>query len=161
MSNQINALTLLIALLCILAGLVIGLVASPDKTVTVTKEVPGPETVREVPVEVIREVNVTQTVDARDELLAKAKVEFLAEVEDNDEYLVCNEVEYDFDQVTISKIYDGWTVVTDKNRHGDLNTVNFEAKLKYTDKDVSEKCYKNYDVEVVFEDGEDPELTIK
>ena len=81
-----------------------------------------------------------------------------AEVEDEDSLLECDDQEYDFSQISVSKVYDGATVSVDRDRNGDTTEVNAEVRLKYADKDTEEKCYARYDISVTFEDGEDPEL---
>jgi hypothetical protein len=104
--------------------------------------------------------NVTQivNVDTNKALLDKAILEFTKEIEDEDSLQMCSGDQYDTDQIAVSKIYDGSTVSVDSDRNGDITTVNFEIRLKYSDKDVQEKCYETFNVEAVFEDGEDTTL---
>lgn len=149
-------LTLVVsALICgLILGAIFGVQLFPktvEKVVTVEKKV-------EVPVEKIVTVEKNVTVDTHQDWINKVVKEFLSEVEDNDNLQVCDGETYDFDQITVSKVYDGATVSTNSDRHGDTTTVNTEVKLKYADKDVESKCYKTFNVSVDFEDGEDPVL---
>jgi len=123
----------------------VGYKSAPEKIVEkeVTVEVPG-ETIE---VEVVTEVEVDQRTDAL--------AEFLKEVEDDDDLLKCGSHEYDFDEISVSKLYDAYTVEVDD----DEKTVTFEVKLKY-DEDDEKSCKKTFDVEVFYEEDEDAEVTV-
>ena len=84
--------------------------------------------------------------------------EFLVAVDDEEDE-AGNEVDalldYDFDEISVSKVYDDYTISYD----GDETTVNFEIKLKY-DEDGEKSEKHRYNVEVIFEYDEDTLVTI-
>jgi hypothetical protein len=106
-----------------------------------------------VEVEVVKEVVVeANKLDLRD----KAIDEFMGQLEDND-LLVCNGVEYDEDQVKISKSYEDFTVIYGK----DTEEIFAKVKLKYLDSDTEVKCYETYDFSVLYEEDEDPVVSLE
>ena len=123
----------------------------------VTKEVVYVDVVKEV----VKEVTVEKTVemDLEATFLEPAIEKFLEEVEDEDEYLICGGEEYDFDSIAVKKIYDGYNVVIDDASDNEY-TVNFEAKLKYLDSDVEEKCYRTMDVSVSYPKDHDSDIEV-
>jgi hypothetical protein len=158
-------------LLAALVGGLVTKVAFPTvETVTNTKiqtiEVPAEPIVTEkivtveVPVEVVKEVQVVKDLDLAATFLTPAKEEFMNEVADDDDYLVCGGEEYDVDNVKISKIYDGYSVKVDDISDNEY-TVAFKVKLKYLDADVEEKCYNTFDVEVVYPKDHDSDVDVE
>lgn len=108
--------------------------------------------------EIIKEyVNVTQEVRVADAslYLEQAIDDFMLEVEDNDDYLTCDNDEYDFDQISISKVYDDYSVSFSE----DKEEINFQIKLKYDEEDES-ACRETYDVSAVYEEDEDVVIEI-
>ncbi len=105
------------------------------------------EVVEEVPVESILDLAVAtfmQTVDDEED-----------EAGNDVELLEPDKHEYDFDEVSISKVYDEYTVEYDD----DVTKVTFDIKLKYKeDGESSEK--ETYKVRVIFEEGEDSRVKI-
>ncbi len=85
---------------------------------------------------------------------AEALQVFLEEIEDDDDLQECDSDEYDIDQVKVKKVYDDWSVEYDDEEP----TVYFTVKLKYLDGDVEDKCYAKYNVDVFYEEDEDPEV---
>lgn len=79
---------------------------------------------------------------------------FIAELEEDDDLLYCDEHEYDEDEVSESKVYDSYVVSFDDEDH----TVDFSIKLKYKEED-KESCKAVWDVSVFYEEDEDPELS--
>ncbi len=117
------------------------------KTETVIKTV-------EVPKDVIVTKEVTVPLDASATYLQPAIDEFLSSDEFED-MTICNGEEYDEEQIAIKAIKD-WSVLFDDSDY----TVNAEIKLKYLDKDVEEKCYSTLDIEVFYEEDEDPVISV-
>ena len=142
----------------ILGGL-IGAVAFPT-TETVDREV-----IKEVLVEVEvpgETIEVEVEVPGEDFTLDSALEEFLSAVEDEEDEaghtvdaLSCGETEYDFDEISVSRVYDKWSVEYDEED----TTVDFEVKLKYKEDD-EKSCRLRYDVSVHYEEDEDTEVTI-
>lgn len=85
-------------------------------------------------------------------LIDDALAEFLYEYEDDDR-VRCDGDEYDFEELTVRKVYDEYSVSYDDED----KTIEFKTKLKYND--GNDKCYKTFDVEVFYEEGEDPEVS--
>jgi len=113
--------------------------------VTVEKKVNIPV---EVPVIVIKEVEVQAPSD-----LDRALAIFLKAVEDEEDE-AGTELDllmgYDFEEVSVNKVYDEWTVEYDD----DKTIVEFQVKLKY--KEDGEKSEKEtYNVRVTYEEDED------
>jgi hypothetical protein len=159
MSNEQSATTLVVlaSIVCLLLGGVVGALAFPTtKEVPVIKEVvkevqvPGPTVY--VDKEVFKEVPVNVKTGYRDD----AVKDFMTEVEDNDDFLVCGDESYDFDQVKLSKVYDEFSVTGDNEDY----TVTAKVKLKYLDTDVEDKCYETYEFKVVYEEDEDPVVEV-
>lgn len=156
MEKHIGPLLWLIAVVCLLLGVALGFGFAPNKTVEVPVEklVEVPKIV-EVEKEVIREVEVEKTVEITD--LTSVRDDALnlfleEEVDEDEDYLVCDGEEYDRDQVQVKRVDDDFNVVVDE----DSSEVFFEVKFKYLDKDVEEKCYNRYAVSVFQEEDEDP-----
>ena len=99
-------------------------------------------------------VSVEKVCDATAADLVKKSVDvFINELEDEDE-LECKGDNYDTDQVSIYRVYDKYTISGDD----DETTVDFSVKLKF-DEDVEKSCHQKYDVSVLYEEDEDPEVT--
>lgn len=150
-------LTSILVILAFIIGAVGGNVFSPEKTITefVNVEVPGeaPD-----PVEIPVEVEVVKRVADPSLILDNAVATFLEELEDDDDLedtLTCNGNDYDFDEVSVSKVYDGYTISVDD----DEQEVEFKIKLKY-DEDDERSCKQRYDVSVFEEIDEDVVITI-
>ena len=95
-------------------------------------------------------------------LLDLAVEDFMKAVEDEEVYKIVDDKEedvnllevgdheYDFDEISISKVYDDYTIDYD----GDENTVTFDIKLKY-DEDDEESEKVKYQISVYYEEDED------
>ena len=94
-------------------------------------------------IEVVKEVMVEQTINYLDE----AVNEFLSAVEADDEVSILGT--YNFDEVSVKKIYDAYTVSIDD----DVTIVEFEIKLKFDDE--NEREINTYNVRVTYEEDED------
>ena len=93
--------------------------------------------------------------------LADAVAEYKAYLNDEN-YLTCDNESYDFSQVSFNSIKDVSTNVDTSNRYDTVTTVSFLSNLKYSDKDVSTKCYKQDNVSVEFhsKSSVDPVVTL-
>jgi len=143
-------LVLTVGIITLLLGGILGATAFP-KTETVYKD-KIIETKVNVPVEVIKEVEVVKVVSAPSEL-DNALVTFLKAVE-NEEDEAGNEIDllkgYDFDEVSLNKLYEDHVVTYSD----DKIIVDFQVKLKYKeDGESSEK--ETYNVTVTYETDED------
>lgn len=154
MVDKTNGLATLsvVAILTLLLGGFIGALAFSN-TNTIEKLVEVPKEVK-VPVEVIKEVEKVVEVKEIDALKQAAIDAFLEEVADDDDLLECDGIVYDEDQVVVTKVYDIFSYELLNNKDNKY-VVETKVKLKYLDKDVEEKCYKTFDIEVTFEDDED------
>jgi hypothetical protein len=171
MEKQSTLALVALAVVALVLGGLVTYVAFPKievQTVTQTVEVPkivevAKEVVKEVPVEKIVTVEKNVTVEVPMNLekgyLQPAVDEFLDEVADEDDYLVCDGQEYDEDQVEVKKLYDAYSVDVKDMADGEYS-VSFKAKLKYLDADVEEKCTKTYEVTVEY-DGKDNDTDTK
>jgi hypothetical protein len=110
-----------------------------EKTVPVEKVV---EVIKEVPADLLS-------------LRAQAVEDFMDEVDDNDDLRICDGDEYDFDEITISKVSDEFKIISDE----DESEVQFEIKLKFKESDLR-SCRESYDISVFYEIDEDPVVTI-
>ena len=151
MEKNIGALAVIFVILSLLIGGLTGYAIGEGKIIyeDVIQEVEVP-----VEVEVINEVEIIST-DTQP-LLDDAIAAFLEEVEDDEDLQECDSEEYDEDQIAVKKVYDDYVISVDEDEY----SVDFTVKVKYLDDDVEEKCYNKYDVSVLFEEDEDPEVTI-
>lgn len=163
-----NTLALFALAICaLLLGGIVTYVALPREVeVEVVKSVPVlTEKVVFVdkPVEVIKEVEVEVekivSLDLEATYLDPAIEAFMDEVEDDDDLLVCDGEEYDFDSIAVKKIYDGYAVSVD-DKDDEEFSVSFTAKLKYLDSDVEEKCYRTFDVVVSYPTDDDDDVEV-
>ena len=135
-------------LLVVIVGL-IGLLAGHyvwDNTQTV--EVAGPT--------VYQNVTVEKEVPSFAAYLGQAKADFWNEVEDTEKLHFCNSHEYDFNDIVLSKVYTNYEV---SHEDEDTYTVSFEAKLRYSED--GKNCFDNYKVSVLYDEDENPEVTVK
>jgi hypothetical protein len=126
------------------AALLLGYAIHPDVEV-VEKEV-----IKEVPVQVTVEKNITVEVDKIAVLKENALKDFLKDLKKDDPY-ICSGNEYDWSQISVNKIGEDVSIDNDD----DTQTIGFEVKLKYKQDDIKQ-CYKTFDVEVTYEEGEKP-----
>ena len=152
MEKNIGWLLAILAVLLIMSSYTLGRVTGPVRTVTEKEfvDVPGETVYEDVIVEVV-----SSTTDTTP-LLEAAIDDFMVEVEEEEDLQVCDEDEYDIDQIKVKRLYDAYTLNIDEDEH----EVVFRIKLKYLDEDVEEKCYNSYDVSVFYEPEEDPVIEI-
>jgi hypothetical protein len=76
---------------------------------------------------------------------------------DNNDLLNCDGDSYDFDQVTLAKVYDSFSIdMTDKNNYD----VSASVRLKYKQSDIKQ-CYNIVDFKVTWDENEkNPEVEI-
>ena len=149
-----------------LIALILGLIGGAflfggTEIVFVDRDVPGETIYEEVEVEVEVEVPGETIYEDRD-YLGEALSEFLLAAEDEEDeagnpvkVLECGEDNFDFDELSVSRVYDDWSISFDDD--GDERTVEFEVKVKYKEQD-ERSCRNTFDVEVHWEDDEDTEV---
>jgi hypothetical protein len=138
---------------CVVALILGGLLTywiMPTKVDVQTKEV-----IREVPTIQVQETIKEVPLDVKATYLEPALKDFVKEASKEDDFVYCDNQEYDEDQIKIKSDPRNWNVEIGQ----DQTLVNFYVKMKYLDKDVEEKCYRNYNVEVIYEDGEKPQVS--
>jgi hypothetical protein len=160
MENKSNfALIALIGILALLVGVLAGAAMFSTQTI---KEVEV-----KVPVDKIVEKIVNQTVtvevpvivDSFKALVANATKEYKNAL-DEEENLVCDEVQYDIDQVSFLKQEDLVVSVDNTDSDDTVTTVSFSERLKFKDSDVNEKGYRTDAVEVIFHSDTDKDTQV-
>ena len=142
-----KTLSVLLMALFLLVGVVGGALLAPQ-------EVEIKEVVKEVSIEVPTEVVVEIPVADASEYLSAAVEDFMEYVDD-EELFVCDSHEYNFDEITVSRIYDEWNLEFDDTDY----TVNFDIKLEF-DEDDEKSCKERFEVEAFYEENEDIEFSI-
>lgn len=152
MEKNMSALAVVLVVLCLVLGYTTGYVMAPEKVETITNEV-----IKEVPTIVTETITQEIEVISTDTqpLLDTAIADFLEEVEDDKSLQKCKTVRYDEDQIKVKDIDEEYSI----SYGDDSYTVAFVVELKYLDKDVEDKCYKEYDVTAYYEDDEDVEIS--
>ena len=150
MEKNTQGLVAVFAVLSLLIGFSLGAVLMGEDT----------ETIKEIEVEKIVNVSVDKVVEVivptmDISLYLDEAVEDFMEYVDDEELFVCEGYEYDFDEISISKIYNDYTVAID----GDDYTVGFNVKLRY-DEDDERSCKKSFEILAEYEDGEEVEISI-
>jgi len=74
---------------------------------------------------------------------------------DDEELFTCGDYEYNLDEISISRVYEDYSVAIDDED----TTVEFSIKLEY-DEDDERSCKKVYDVEAYYEEDEDVEIEV-
>lgn len=130
-----------------------GLFAEPN---TVVKEVP-------VVKETIVEKLVNQTVEVEvpvadaSSFREDAIQAIFDEYGDDDDFLTCDGHEYEEDEVKVSSKQPEWSYTY---LDSDESEVSGELKLVYSDGSDERDCKRNLEFKVLFEDGEEPEVSI-
>ena len=149
-------LTTILVIFALLIGAGLGAVFAPQEVVTL----PGEEVIKYLDGEVIKE-NVSVDIYLSDtSLVLDAGVQtFWEELEDDDgleDILSCKGTEYDFNEISISKVYDDYSIIiSDENQE-----IKFKVKLRY-DEDDERSCRTTYDVSVYDEEDEDVVVTVE
>lgn len=160
MENKV-AITLIVV--CALCGFLLASLLVQPNVIEVEKPVIK-EVIKEVKGETIYET-VTETVEIEvgvadtSLVLDEAVQTMLEELEDNDDlerYLRCGFNEYDSDEISVSKVYDDYSIIIGE----DTKQVNFKVKLVY-DEDDERSCKQTYNVSVFEEEDEDVEVTLR
>ena len=141
-----KTLSIILIIFGLLIGAVCGAVLAPSEEVITEIEV-------EKLVEVIKEVEVPVEVPSASAYLDLAVEDFMKHVDDK-ELFKCKKNEYNFAEISISRIYDNYNLDLDKDEY----IVNFKIKLEY-DEDEEKSCYKTFNVEAYYDD-EDVEISI-
>lgn len=149
MEKHVGVWLILVAVAFLLIG---GLVGYSVGEAEVQTEYVDREVVKEVvkEVEVTTEVKVADVVGYRDQA-----VEDFMEYVDDEELFECGRYDYDYDEISISKIHDEYSVEIDDED----TTVEFSIRLKY-DEDDERSCRETYDVEAYYEQDEKVEISI-
>lgn len=142
-----EALAVTLMVFALLIGVIGGAVIVPNEEVIKEIEV---EKIIEVPTEVLVEVEVPSA----SKYLDKAVEDFMEYVDD-EEVFECDGFEYDFDEITIKRIYDDYSLDFEDEDY----YVNFEIKLEY-DEDDERSCKETFEVEAYYEDDEKVEISI-
>lgn len=121
-------------------------------------EVPG-ETINNTIVEYVNTTN-TVVVDKFADLAELAFAEYVAELEDDDDLLICGGEQYDFDQVDFRNKDDLTMSVDTSDEDDTITVITFKQKLKFSDKDVETKCYRTDLVTVTFHSDEDEDTEV-
>lgn len=98
--------------------------------------------------------NVT-TVTSAEGYLSEGKDAIFDELGDEDEFLTCGSNTFDEDEVSISKV-NSWSYTWIDS---DEYTVTIDGRFKF-DTDDERPCHESRTYEVLFEDGEDPVVTL-
>jgi len=93
-------------------------------------------------------------VEVETDYLTPATDELLNYLDDEDK-LKCSGDEYSLSEVSISKVYDEYSVEFDEDKY----IVTARVKIRF-DEDDERSCYKKYDFKVTYEEDEDPVVTI-
>lgn len=141
----------------ILGGCMGGAVFSTETKVEVEKIVEVPAECEEV---VCEPVDCTYSDSSSSGDLDTAVNDFMKAVEDEEDEAgndmdILDDMNYNFDEVELKKVYDEYTVEAD----GDKKVVTFKVKLRF-DEDDERSEYEKYDVQVTYEDGEDTEVEL-
>lgn len=158
MKTQFNwTLAILISIITLIVGIAIGAVGFSKEV-----EIPGQNitTTEYVNVTVEKIVNQTVIVDKFADSVALAKEEYKDELADDDDYLVCNGNQYDFDQVIFRKVNNLVMSVDTSDKDDTVTVISFDQELKFSDKDVDTKCYLTQAVKVTFHSDEDIDTEI-
>ncbi len=142
-----KVLSVLFCVLFLLVGAVGGFILSPQEEVTKTVEI---EVIKEVPTEVEVEILVANA----NEYLNLAVDDFLEYVDD-EELFRCKSHEYNFDEISIARLYDDWNLDFNDEDY----TVKFNIKLDY-DEDSERSCKKSFDVKAFYEENEDVKVSL-
>lgn len=116
--------------------------------------IPKEAEVKEVFVDVPVTVEVEKLVADSSLYLNLAVEDFMEYVDDN-ELFMCNDYEYNLDEISIVRVYDNWNLEFDDKDY----IVNFNIKLEY-DEDDERSCKKVFEVEAEYEESEDVEISI-
>ena len=139
--------TTLLIILCLILGLFAGATLfSTHDTKTVTNDV-----IKEVPVN--QTVFVNQTVEVPINYLGNAESVFLQAVKNGEDPAGnLNNVlgNYNYDEVSVHKIYNAYTVTY---LNSDKYTVEFSISLRFKQSDLAAETH-DYDVTVTYQDGE-------
>jgi hypothetical protein len=147
MEKNIGWLLTVIAVFGLLIGGLVGYNMAPTKVIT--------ETQTEI---VYQNVSVDKLVEILTSdisiYLTNAVEDFLEYVDDEDKTR-CGGDRYDIDEISISRVYDGYTVMIDEDDY----QVDFKVRLKY-DEDDERSCRKIFNVEAYYEADEDVNITL-
>lgn len=159
-SKEVKKMILGIGLILTLgAGMLIGANAFPRTINTETvKEVPV-EKIVNVPVEVIKTVEVLKEVSVplkMSDYVSKAITDVEDKMQEDDYGLSCGGYEYDSDEISVKRVYDAASLEQIDVKDGKYS-VTFKAKYEFDDPSDDESvCKETRSYKVTYENGEDP-----
>ena len=111
-------------------------------------------------VEVVKYLPTPEPVTRDAAELDRAKSDFLKEVDETSSLQRCDGDRYDVGQISIRKVTESSVVREYRDDAGEYK-VFFDAEVKYLDSDTEEKCYRDFEVEVRYDnDKEEPIFSI-
>jgi hypothetical protein len=143
-----KTLASILMIICLVLGAVGYAAVVPEKIDT--QYIPKTCPIVETPEPIV----ITNTVTSAVPYLDKAIEDFMEYVND-EEIFECSGYEYNFNEISISRVYDNWNLALEDDEH----TVNFKIKLEY-DEDDERSCRELFEVEVYYKEDEDAEVTV-
>ena len=109
----------------------------------------------------VQYVNVTNEVRTEVEVdyPGKALQTVLDRIGDEDEFLTCGGDTYDEDEVSVTKVYDGWSYTPIDKDDGKYE-ITFSAKFRFHDGSDNSPCRETREYSVTYEDGEKPDVEL-
>jgi len=151
-----RTLSVILIVLALVLGLVCGVIFTPSENCEVCKTCEVCPAIPECEVcEVCEVAEPCDTCEATsNELLDLAIEDVLDYLEDEDK-LICDNNEFDRDEVSVRKIYDTYSIEYDDDEY----TVAGKVKLNFKEED-EKRCREVFDFTVFYDPDEDPEITI-
>ena len=150
-------LYILLSILFLLLGVSIGALYYSTHVIEIEK----PTIIKETEIKVIEIPTKDNRADISLSEKDRAISDFLKEVSEDDDLLTCSGEEFDSSQVTISRLENFKLIKTHRDDAGEYQ-VNMDLKVKYLDSYTQEKCYKNYEVSIKYDnDREEPIIEIE
>ena len=137
-----------------IAALVVGIFGGFyfDNPETLTVEVPGPVTERIVNFTITEEIEVPADIET---FLDTALEDLFEEYDRDDDWLTCDDVEFDDDEVSYGTVYEWSYTWLDDDQYEVSGEFKFEGE---EDKHSGDDCSERRLFTVFYEDGEDPEF---
>ena len=143
-----KTLSVILIVAALIIGVVCGIISVPSEDCPSCKVCEICQEPQECEVAVVCEET-----DETAELLDSAIADFLEYLDDEDK-LICGNNTYDFDEVTVSKVYK-YSIEYDE----DTQKVIAKIKLKF-DEDDEQSCRETYDFSVKYKEDRDPRVKI-
>jgi len=150
------ALWILVSVLALLVGGFIGATTLSTHTVETKTVIQNSTCPTSEPVVLTN----TVVVDKFADFTANATSDYKDALNDDDSNLVCDGSMYDFNQVSYVSQKNVVIGVDNTDKKDTKTTVYFDEKIKFSDKDVSEKCYRTDEVSVVYHSDTDKDTQV-